>query len=68
MVLTGYRAHICVSSTVQEVVQKSHEFIIVENAIGDRVIPGVEGKELTRVTLAELTDVFGTVVQSSDIR
>ena len=36
--------------------------------IGDRDIPGVDGEELTRVALAELADVFGTVVQSEDIR
>ena len=66
--LTGYMAHVCVSTTAREAVQKGYEVILVEDAIGDRDIPGVEGEELTRVTLAELADIFGTVVQSSDIR
>lgn len=48
--------------------QKGYEVILVEDAIGDRDIPGVKGDELTRVALAELADVFGTIVQSSDIR
>ncbi|KAJ4341762.1 phospholipase C type enzyme [Ascochyta clinopodiicola] len=66
--LTGYMAHVCVSTTAREAMQKGYEVILVEDAIGDRDIPGVEGSELTRVALAELADVFGTIVQSSDIR
>ncbi|UPX16720.1 phospholipase C type enzyme, variant 2 [Ascochyta rabiei] len=66
--LTGYMAHVCVSTTAREAMQKGYEVILVEDAIGDRDIPGVEGSELTRVALAELADVFGTTVQSSDIR
>ncbi|KAJ4987081.1 isochorismatase family protein [Stagonosporopsis vannaccii] len=66
--LTGYMAHVCVSTTAREAMQKGYEVILVEDAIGDRDIPGVKGDELTRVALAELADVFGTVVQSSDIR
>lgn len=66
--LTGYMAHVCVSTTAREAMQKGYEVILVEDAIGDRDIPGVKGDELTRVALAELADVFGTIVQSSDIR
>ncbi|KAH6644471.1 Isochorismatase-like protein [Boeremia exigua] len=66
--LTGYMAHVCVSTTAREAMQKGYEVILVEDAIGDRDIPGVDGKELTRVALAELADVFGTIVQSSDVR
>jgi hypothetical protein len=42
--------------------------LLVEDGIGDRDIPGVKGDEITRVALAELADVFGTVVKSSDIK
>ena len=66
--LTGYMAHVCVSTTAREAMQKGYEVILVEDAIGDRDIPGVKGEELTRVALAELADVFGTIVQSEDIR
>jgi nicotinamidase-related amidase len=68
LVLTGYMAHVCVSTTAREAFQKGYEVILVEDAIGDRDIPGVKGDEVTRVTLAELADVFGTVVKSSEIK
>ncbi|KAI0570663.1 isochorismatase family hydrolase [Pyrenophora tritici-repentis] len=67
VVLTGYMAHVCVSTTAREAFQKGYEVILVEDAIGDRDIPGVQGDEVTRVALAELGDVFGTVVKSADI-
>lgn len=41
--------------------------IVVEDAVGDRDIPGVEGEELTRVALSEIGDAFGTVIRSGDI-
>ena len=70
--LTGYMAHVCVSTTAREAMQKGYEVILVEDAIGDRDIPSnkgdISGDELTRVALAELADVFGTIVQSEDIR
>jgi nicotinamidase-related amidase len=68
VVLTGYMAHVCVSTTAREAFQKGYEVILVEDGIGDRDIPGVKGDEITRVALAELADVFGTVVQSSEIK
>ncbi|CAA9961055.1 isochorismatase family hydrolase [Pyrenophora teres f. maculata] len=68
VVLTGYMAHVCVSTTAREAFQKGYEVILVEDAIGDRDIPGVQGDEVTRVALAELGDVFGTVVKSADIK
>jgi len=39
----------------------------VEDAIGDRDIPGVKAEELVKTVLAALADAFGTAVQSSDI-
>ncbi|KAF1943921.1 Isochorismatase hydrolase [Clathrospora elynae] len=68
LVLTGYMAHVCVSTTAREAFQKGYEVLLVEDAIGDRDIPGVKGDELTRVALAELADVFATVVKSADIK
>ncbi|RMZ68588.1 isochorismatase family [Pyrenophora seminiperda CCB06] len=68
VVLTGYMAHVCVSTTAREAFQKEYEVVLVEDAIGDRDIPGVQGDEMTRVALAELADVFGTVVKSTDIK
>ncbi|KAH8728023.1 Isochorismatase-like protein [Phaeosphaeriaceae sp. PMI808] len=68
VVLTGYMAHVCVSTTAREASQKGYEVVLVEDAIGDRDIPGVKGDELTRVALAELADAFGTVLKSSEIK
>ncbi|OAG01341.1 Isochorismatase hydrolase [Paraphaeosphaeria sporulosa] len=68
VVLTGYMAHVCVSTTAREAYQSGYDVILVEDGIGDRDIPGVKGDEVTRVALAELGDVFGTVVKSSDIK
>lgn len=67
VVLTGYMAHVCVSTTARQAAQRGYDVIVVEDGIGDRDIPGVKGDELTKVTLAELGDVFATVVNSADI-
>ncbi|KAF2194576.1 Isochorismatase hydrolase [Zopfia rhizophila CBS 207.26] len=68
VVLTGYMAHVCVSTTAREASQKGYEVLLVEDAIGDRDIPGVSGGEVTRVALAELNDCFGTVITSADVK
>lgn len=41
--------------------------IVVEDAVGDRDIPGANAEELTKIALAEIADAFGTVVKSKDI-
>lgn len=68
VVLVGYMAHVCVSTTAREAYQSGYDVILVEDGIGDRDIPGVKGDEVTRVALAELADVFGTVVKSAEIK
>ncbi|EUC45644.1 hypothetical protein COCMIDRAFT_95020 [Bipolaris oryzae ATCC 44560] len=67
LVLTGYMAHVCVSTTAREAFQKGYEVLLAEEAIGDRDIPGVSGEEVKRVALAELADVFATVVRVEDV-
>ncbi|KAK7447489.1 isochorismatase hydrolase [Colletotrichum acutatum] len=56
VVLTGYMAS-----------EKGWDVIVVEDAVGDRDIPGANAQELTKVALAEIADAFGTVVKSQDI-
>ncbi|KAJ0343783.1 hypothetical protein COL154_010820 [Colletotrichum chrysophilum] len=56
VVLTGYMAS-----------EKGWDVIVVEDAVGDRNIPGTGAEELTKVSLAEIADAFGTVVKSTDI-
>ena len=68
LVITGYMAHVCVSTTTRQASQRGYDVLVVEDGIGDRDIPGVKGEELTRVVLAELADVFATVVKSESIQ
>lgn len=49
LVLVGYMAHVCVSTTAREAHQRGYEVVLPEDAIGDRDIPGVSGDELTKV-------------------
>lgn len=43
IVMVGYMAHVCVSTTAREAFQKDYEVVLVEDAIGDRDIPGESG-------------------------
>ncbi|KAF8215553.1 isochorismatase hydrolase [Mycena galopus ATCC 62051] len=68
IVLAGYMAHVCVSTTAREAHQLGYEVLMVEDAIGDRDIPGATGEEVTKMVLLELGDAFATVVKSKDIQ
>jgi len=68
VVLTGYMAHVCVSTTARQAAQRGYDVIVVEDGIGDRDIPGFKGEELTKVTLGELGDVFATILKSEEIK
>ncbi|KAE9567284.1 putative isochorismatase family protein YddQ [Colletotrichum fructicola] len=68
VVLTGYMAHVCISTTARQASEKGWDVIVVEDAVGDRNIPGTSAVELTKVSLAEIADAFGTVVKSTDIK
>lgn len=61
-------AHVCVSTTARAGAELGYDVIIAQDAVGDRDIPGVDGQEVTRVTLKELGDAFATVLDSSDIK
>jgi nicotinamidase-related amidase len=67
-VLTGYMAHVCVSTTARHGNDLGYDVLLAKDAIGDRDIPGMGGAEATEVVLKELSDAFGTVVQGSDIK
>ncbi|MCJ1299502.1 hypothetical protein MMC08_002294 [Hypocenomyce scalaris] len=68
VVLTGYMAHVCVSTTARQAAELGYDVVLAEDAIGDRDIPGLSGEEVTKATLLELGDAFGTVVKSGDIK
>ncbi|GAW13302.1 hypothetical protein ANO14919_026830 [Xylariales sp. No.14919] len=67
IVLTGYMAHVCVSTTARQGAERGWDVIIAKDAVGDRHIPGVDAAELVRVALGEIADAFGTIVESKDI-
>jgi nicotinamidase-related amidase len=67
IVLTGYMAHVCVSTTARAGAELGYDVILAEDAIGDRDIPGAKAQEVVKMTLTELGDAFGTVVKGSSI-
>lgn len=68
LVLTGYMAHVCVSTTARQAAERGYDVILAEDAIGDRDIPGVKAEDLVRVALSELADAFGSVVKAGTIK
>ncbi|KAI1283527.1 Isochorismatase-like protein [Xylaria sp. FL0933] len=67
VVLTGYMAHVCVSTTARQAAERGWDVIIPKDAVGDRHIPGIAAPELVRVALGEIADAFGTIVESKEI-
>lgn len=72
VVLVGYMAHVCVSTTARQAAEKGLQVVIPADAVGDRDIPAVDGSvingaELTKTVLAELKDAFATIVEGKDI-
>jgi len=67
LVLTGYMAHVCVSTTARQAAEKGYDVVLADGAIGDRDIPGASAEEVVKMTLVELSDAFGSVVQAGDI-
>ncbi|KAL8971873.1 MAG: hypothetical protein Q9197_003048 [Variospora fuerteventurae] len=65
IVLVGYMAHVCVSSTSRIGAELGYDVSVVRDGIGDRDIPGATATQLT--VLAELGDVSATIIQSSDL-
>ncbi|KAJ5927692.1 hypothetical protein N7516_009465 [Penicillium verrucosum] len=68
VVLVGYMAHVCVSTTTRAAAELGYDVLVVKDAVGDRDIPGVKAENLVSVVLGELADGFGTVVSEKDIR
>jgi len=67
VVLTGYMAHVCVSTTARQASERGYDVIIAEDAVGDRDIPGAKAADVVQMTLAELSDAFGSVVKAESI-
>ncbi|KAG9232000.1 Isochorismatase-like protein [Amylocarpus encephaloides] len=67
IVLTGYMAHVCVSTTTRQAAEKGYDVIVAEGAVGDRDIPGARAEDVVKMVLAELGDAFATVVSADSI-
>ncbi|MCJ1290364.1 hypothetical protein MMC34_001900 [Xylographa carneopallida] len=68
VVLVGYMAHVCVSTTARQASELGYDVVLVEDGIGDRDIPGISGDEVSKTVLLELADAFGSVVRSDEIK
>lgn len=68
VVLVGYMAHVCVSTTARDAARLGYDVLVVEDGVGDRDIPGATGEEVTKMVMHELGDFFATIVQSQDIK
>ncbi|KAI9045009.1 putative isochorismatase family hydrolase [Aspergillus affinis] len=68
IVLVGYMAHVCVSTTARAGSELGYEVLVASEAVGDRDIPGVKAEELVSTVLSELDDAFGTVVSATEIQ
>ncbi|KAJ7155108.1 Isochorismatase-like protein [Mycena filopes] len=68
IVLVGWMAHVCVSTTAREGHQLGYGVVVVEDGVGDRNIPGANGEDVTKMVMLELADIFATVVSSGDIK
>ncbi|KAK4544778.1 hypothetical protein LTR36_004027 [Oleoguttula mirabilis] len=68
IVLVGYMAHVCVSTTAHDGARLGYDVLIAEDCVGDRDIPGASGADVTKMVMHELADAFATVVQSSEIK
>ncbi|EXL68132.1 hypothetical protein FOPG_15784 [Fusarium oxysporum f. sp. conglutinans race 2 54008] len=67
IVLVGYMAHVCISTTSRQGAERGWDVLVAEDAVGDRNIPGVNAQDVKKVALREIDDAFGTIVQSKDI-
>ncbi|KAJ5375941.1 hypothetical protein N7509_012827 [Penicillium cosmopolitanum] len=68
IVLVGYMAHVCVSTTARAGAEKGYDVVVARDAVGDRNIPGVKAKDLVDTALFELADAFATVLSAAEIR
>ncbi|KAJ9664757.1 hypothetical protein H2198_000103 [Neophaeococcomyces mojaviensis] len=68
LVLVGYMAHVCVSTTARTANELGYDVVVISDAVGDRDIPGIGGAEVTEVVLKELADAFASVTSSDKVK
>ncbi|RDW84240.1 hypothetical protein BP6252_01830 [Coleophoma cylindrospora] len=67
IVLVGYMAHNCVSSTSRIGAELGYDVTVLRDAVGDRDIPGASAKQQIDVVMAELGDVSATILTTKDL-
>ncbi|KAJ6124471.1 hypothetical protein N7471_011788 [Penicillium samsonianum] len=67
IVLVGYMAHVCISTTARAGSELGYDVLVVRDAVGDRNIPGANAETVVSVVLSELADGFATIVSESEI-
>ncbi|EAS31265.3 isochorismatase family hydrolase [Coccidioides immitis RS] len=67
VVLVGYMAHVCVSTTARSANELGYDVVVAQDGVGDRDLPGYNGEEVKKMALLEIADFFGTLVDSKDI-
>ncbi|KAJ5757903.1 uncharacterized protein N7511_006597 [Penicillium nucicola] len=67
IVLVGYMAHVCVSTTARSASELGYDVLVVRDAVGDRNIPDADAETVVSVVLSELGDGFATIVSESEI-
>lgn len=68
IVLVGYMAHVCVSTTARAGAELGYDVLVAQDGVGDRHIPGVAADTLVSVALNEVADAFGTVISAGEIK
>lgn len=61
VVLCGYMAHVCVSTTARQAAERGLQVVVVSDAVGDRDIPGAKSEAVVEGSLRELGDAFADI-------
>lgn len=61
VVLCGYMAHVCVSTTARQADERGLQVVVAKEAVGDRDIPGAPAATVVENALRELSDAFADV-------
>ena len=54
-------AHVCVSTTARQAAERGLQVVVVEDAVGDRDIPGAQSATVVENALRELNDAFADI-------
>lgn len=67
VVLCGYMAHVCVSTTARQAAERGLNVVVAREAVGDRDIPGAQSAAVVENALRELADAFADVKGVNEI-